>query len=420
MHGSPQPHFSGSSRSEPELADGDRRGLADRLKARGGGWLWGIVAVLAIEAVGLVGYGGWSAWARQSDGDMAARAAEYALFRQGIYPNAWLERPPSPESARYTVYPPYAFPLFAFFFEPGGVPQGRFLIESLSIASLGLMGLFAFHTLIPYGRPVAWVGALSGAAIAGNGTALAVGQFSILCVGLIVQQIIYLERGRSLAAGVCWALAMIKPQIALPFLLLFPMLRQTSGGLCGAIVLVALTGAACAWTGVAPSALFDHWARGMSLRFIEDGGGIGPGSLARGIGVDHRTVQVAAVALLAALFVPALVYLRRLGCAAVLPVAALCSVCGMLCFYHRHYDHIMLFPLVLTSLRSAAATQKSLPVAAALLTVVSLAIPTRFIAGFPGHAGVQAALWVAATALALRMATFPFASRLDAERAPDA
>jgi hypothetical protein len=58
--------------------------------------------------------------------------------------------------------------------------------------------------------------------------ALAQGQFSILCMGLIVGQLVLLENGRHLGAGICWALATIKPQIALPFALAFFSLNSRS------------------------------------------------------------------------------------------------------------------------------------------------------------------------------------------------
>lgn len=382
--------------------------------------MWVVVTLCGLQAAFLFAYGGWCAWARQGDIDMASRAAEYALFREGIYPNAWLEQPPFPGRKHYTVYPPYAFPLFAIFFEPGGIVQGRFLIEALSLTSVVVMGIFAHRLLMPYGRPLAWVGALSGAAIAGNGTAIALGQFSILCVGLVVQQIVFLQRGKSLAAGVCWALAMLKPQIALPFLVLFPFLRQTAGGLCGVAVLVTLTGAACAWTGVPPGALIEHWGRGMSLRFVETGFGIGPGSLARAMDIDHRVAQFAAVAFVAVIVVPVLARLRRIGRVATLPVAALCSVCGMLCFYHHHYDNIMLFPLVLAVLLAAARTRGFLALAMAVLMLVSVSIPKRFLVVIPWHAATQAAVWISASAFTLWMASRPSTTQWSEERMPDA
>lgn len=363
-----------------------------------------VVAGLALQAAALFAYGALCAWARQADGDMAARAAEYALFRNGVYPNAWLEQPPSSDLTYYTVYPPYAFPLFAFFFEPGGLVQGRFLIESLSLASLVVMGMYAYRTLISHGPLLAWVGALSGAAIAGNGTAFSLGQFSILCVGLIVQQMIFLERGRPLAAGACWALAMIKPQIAMPFLVLFLMRRQMAGGFFGAALLGALTAAACQWTGVSLGKMLDFWGRGMSLRFLEDGVCVGPGGIAKMFGIDYRTMQLIALGVMGAMLVPAVSLVRRARDVAMLSVAALCAVCGMLCFYHRHYDNIMLFPTLLAALHTAAATPSRTTVAVATAMLVSVLLPKRLLRDIPLHEAVLAITWVTAAVVPLATA----------------
>lgn len=361
--------------------------------------LWAVVALLALQSLGVFCFGSWSAWNRHTDCDTASRAAEYALFRGGTYPNAWLEQPPSPDAAHYTVYPPYVFPLFTLFFEPGGMLQGRFLIEALSLASVVLMGLFAYRVLIPYRRSLAWVGALSGAAIAGNGTALAVGQFSILCVGLIVQQMVFLDRGRPFAAGVCWALAMIKPQIALPFLVLFPMGRAVRGAVFGLAVLATLTAAACQWTEVSPGVLLDHWARGMSLRFLDEGAVIGPGGVARSLSIDHRTIQIVTVVVMSAALVPAVGILRGIH-GAFLPVAALCSVCGILGFYHRFYDNIMLYPAIVATLQAAARLPHRVTIAAAIAIPASVLIPKRILEWIPFHEAAQAVVWVFAAGVA--------------------
>lgn len=46
------------------------------------------------------------------------------------------------------------------------------------------------------------------------------GQFSIICVGCILLQMLLPARGRLLAAGVCWMSAMLKPQVVLAFAVL--------------------------------------------------------------------------------------------------------------------------------------------------------------------------------------------------------
>lgn len=366
-------------------------------------WLWGVVAVLAVEAVAAFASGAWSAWALQGDNDMQERAAEYLLFRNGIYPDDTLEPHPAPLEPRYTPYPPYAFPYCAFFFEPGGVAQGRILIEVLSIAAFVVMGALGWRTLAPFGASLAAIGGVVGAAIAGNGTAIGLGQFSIICAGLIAAQILLLDRGRPVAAGVCWALAMIKPQIALPFLLLFLVGRNLVGPLVGAAILAASMFFATAWTGVPMVETIAHWTGGMSLEFFEDSPTIGPGMIARLLRVDHRLLQIVALALMAAAGVPVFRAARRLGAGALLPAAGLCAVAGMFFSYHRHYDNVMLVPAVLALLERAAATRRAAVAWLAVAMVALLLVPQRLLENVPYSAAVQGIVWMLAGLLPLRL-----------------
>jgi hypothetical protein len=71
-------------------------------------------------------------------------------------------------------------------------------------------------------------------------------------MGLISLQCWLLERQRPLPAGFCWALAMLKPQIAAGFPL--PLLRRGNrcGLLLGLAVLLVLAGVALTYTHVSP------------------------------------------------------------------------------------------------------------------------------------------------------------------------
>ena len=48
--------------------------------------------------------------------DLMTRGREYAVFRQGFYPMSRLQHPPVPAQFPNSVYPPYAQPMFGFFF----------------------------------------------------------------------------------------------------------------------------------------------------------------------------------------------------------------------------------------------------------------------------------------------------------------
>lgn len=338
-------------------------------------WLVALSCLLGIGAVYGFATGIWQTWSMHTDIDLRERFVEYSWFRDGTYPDGRVERPADGRPVRCTVYPPYALPMFALFFEPGGMTQGRLIVQGLSLASLVAMGWYGRRALAPYGTATAALGTVLGAAIADNATALWVGQFSVICAGLIVGQMACLECGRPVAAGVFWALAMLKPQIALPFAALFLIRGQLTAMITAGTALVVLSGFACWWTEISPLALIDRWGRGMNFRFIEEGNVFGPGAIARLTGIDHRVILAALACGVTAVAIALVAVVRPRGTAAILPMAAACSVLGMVSCYHRHYDNVMLFPALLAMTQTAARTKRPFEVVVAASLLSSLAIP---------------------------------------------
>ena len=333
------------------------------------------------------------AWLLDGDVDMQTRFSEYALFRDGIYPDPALEPTPPPYRARMSVYPPYALPLFAPFFEPGGRIQGRVLVEVLSVVSLGLMGAWAWRRFRDRGVAVAALAAVAAAAVA-RGNAVAMGQFSIVCMGLVALQMGLLDRGRPAAAGVCWALAMIKPQIAIAFAPLFLVGGAATGLVIGLTVLLALSLGACAWTEISPFAVCEHWFLTSNLAF--NGHGAITQWMARSTGLSMRHLVGAGLALVVAAgwsirrWSSASGDFDRLWIAATLPV--LC----MLTFYHRSYDNIMLWPLLLATLERALTRKTPVDGLITALTALSLIVPERIIAQVPFIDLVRMVVWIVA------------------------
>lgn len=336
------------------------------------------------------------AWLNNGDFDMRSRVSEYTSFRQGVYPNRALEGNSAPDSVPYSVYPPYALPMFAVFFEPGGKLQGRILIEILSLASLAVIGIYGFRELNFAGPALAAVGGVAGASILGNSTALALGQFSIISAGLIAQQIIFLERKKSVAAGICWALAMLKPQMALAFAVLFLLDRQWRGLAIGLVCLAALSLFACWWTEVPPTRVIHHFAFQSPVTFSDTISVTGPAYLADRVGFNPRFAQLLA---LMALGIFAVLSWRlaptRLGQANRVQFAGICAVLGELLFYHRHYDTIMLFPALLGILALAATAPSWTSLGSAALMGLTVWIPQRLIEQIPGQELIRSLIWSA-------------------------
>ena len=362
---------------------------------------WLIALLIALSAV-VYGHGFRQSWLLDADCDMQERLAEYGWFRQGVYPTRKLE-PELPKSVRvpHTVYPPYALTMYVPYFEPFGKIQGRILIQAASLATLAAIAAYGFRCLRPAGIEAAIVGALAAVAIPGNGTALAVGQFSIICVGFVLLQMVLLDRGRPLAAGACWALAMLKPQIGLAFAVLFFVRREWRGLAVGLAMLTGLSLAACWWTEVSPWALVDYWMFRMNMQFAATTSL--SGSIALMTGLSPRIVHLGAAVLLLLLVVPlaAVVRNRPAMQADTLFMAAMAGWLGSVFLYHRAYDHLMMFPLLFVALVAAATrpTASNLGIAAAL--GLSLWTPQKLIELLPYELLLRPAIWTACAAALL-------------------
>ena len=363
---------------------------------------WTGFVFLALLAIASVSKGIGQAWVQNGDFDMRSRAREYEWFRQGVYPNRAVAGKGAPPGLPFTVYPPYALPMFACFFEPGGRLQGRILVELLSLASLFVMGVYGVRELKAAGPAMAAVGGIAGAAILGNSTALAVGQFSIVSAGLVVQQMIFLAKDRPLAAGLCWSLAMLKPQIALAFACLFLVKGQWRGLVFGILILAGLSLFACWWTDVSPARVIHHWMFRMPMAFSDNASMSGPGYFANQIGLSPRIAQFLALSLLGGCVVLAW-YLSpvRVEHSVQLHVAGVCGVLGQLLFYHRHYDNIMLFPTLISILAVAATAPSWITIGAAGLMGMSVWLPQRMIEKVPGHQLLQVLIWSGVAAVLL-------------------
>lgn len=282
------------------------------------------------------------------DGDYQERAKEYASYSKGIYPNRRLEVPGRERSSVHSVYPPYAFPMMKAFFWTEHVATRRLLIQSLSLAAfaaLAWQGRAAFAgsriTLAP------WQFLAIPLAFSGNATEFQWGQFSIPCMGLLALQVMFLQKNKPTAAGLCWAFAMIKPHIALPFAMLFPLQRQWKGLLWGGMLLVGLSAWALWHTGVSPSAFLSASPATEKLNFARHpyAGGL----WVSWTGIPPRTATAMGIGIsLLAIAAGGSAWLRnRLS---LLPAAGFCGLLAYALFYHRRYDNMLLFPLLAVTL----------------------------------------------------------------------
>lgn len=299
-------------------------------------------------------------WGSEIISDLDERYLEVITFLDGHYPNPGID----PRAARlgltHSVYPPYAFPLMVPLFAGGHLMVGQLAVIGLSVASLVVMARWAYRQLRFAGRPMAWLGAASPLSLNGVPQTLANLQFSLICTGLLLLQVELLERRRPWAAGLCWALAMIKPQIALPFALLFVFRAQWRGLIVGLGVLTGLSIFCASWTGIPLLRIAQYWLRGRMFDFAR--GNLPllhvPGILVSR--VNPTLLQWSCLLVVLALMSALSVFLkRRRWTFEMVSLTGLCSVVGALAFYHRAYDHVMLFPALIALMRLALYSQGS-------------------------------------------------------------
>lgn len=303
-------------------------------------------AVLALGSCAYLTKGFSVAW-QGGDSDLRIREREWGDFKQGIYPNRRFTPEGKTPAKTHTVYPPYALPMYAGFFGPGGFLTARMILQALSIGALVAMIWQGYRTLGMAGWQAGLLGAMLGAAISGNCTAIALGQFSIICAGFLSLQVLLMQANHGALAGICWAVAMIKPQIALPFALLFVLQRQWRGLFCGAALLVVFSAAAFWWTGWSPWDFFHQSLAKEKLLFIRNTGFSGTGWM-EWIDLPPRAAMGIALALIATAGGAVLLCDWR-SKVSLLNGAGLCAMLGYVLFYHRQYDNQMLFLLMLAA-----------------------------------------------------------------------
>lgn len=326
---------------------------------------WAGLTLLALLAAALIIKGLVILGLAESGKDLHQRFNEWRLFRAQIYPSAFLADADAKELPyfRTTVYLPWALPLFGPLFAGGGIVQGKLMISAMSLAALALIAFTGWSCLKPLGRRAGWLGLLGPLAIAGNSNCLAHGQFSILVMGLITLQWTLIAHRRPVTAGICWALAMLKPQIA--FLFVVPLLRRHNrvGMVAGTGLLLVLTAVAIFHTGSAVDQLMTSWFHVLPI-FVNKGNYNVLGTLLF-LKADQNLLIIGGMAFTAILITISIAWSSQQFKWKSIPfrawqnmndhpleLAGLCGLLSLLGLYHYNYDNILVFPALLATWKS--------------------------------------------------------------------
>lgn len=343
--------------------------------------------------------------------DLQQRYDEWRVFQSGFYPDANLadEEAKSLPYFRTSVYLPFALPMFGVLFSLGGFWQGKLVILIGSLISLACIATIGWYSLRPWGIRAGWLGALAPLAIMSNTAAISIGQFSIICMGLLSLQWILLRRERQGLAALCWALAMIKPQIALLYSLPMLRLHRLPTLILSILFLLALSAAAFVHTDTSPGILMASWF-GTLEHFAADHN---KNIIARMLPLlSTISLSVLLIPLTAAALICVLVGNRLARRTEISPgidlldLAGLCGIIGYLSFYHVHYDKIMLYPALLACLRLNFLNSRSWTVLLSVLMASTVWLPERVLGTAPNSTALEALIWsLVGVVLLLRVIT---------------
>lgn len=289
-----------------------------------------LLIALAILACGSLVYGVKTA--RVDSADLHRRAEEVQRFLH--------RQDPYEDEGHDNTYPPPALPVFAATVPLGPAPVRIWVWIVLNLLALAAIGAVVVRTWGASWPP--WVRAafvLTAIASKPVRAGIALGQFHLIPTALILGAESLGAAGRPVASGLLTGLALTKPTIAAPYMLLLAARRQWQAFTVALALQTFLFGFASTWLGIGPATLTREWLRNARSQLAMGTIDV-PSVLVRLMGSSAPDASAASlVALLAT--AAALVSLRRRSS---LGLVALACFAAAVMTYHRHYDMVLLLP----------------------------------------------------------------------------
>lgn len=321
--------------------------------------------------------------------DLKSRHWEVRQFANGFYPRMALV----PEDRRHyginTVYPPNALPWMWVLSPFRAVGFNQILVAAASVAGLGVVLAFAWFA----GRRVsvegAWLLMAAAFSVKANTFALHAGQYALILNGLMVGSMVLLLRQRVLGAGALWAVALMKPTSALLMGFAFLSWRRAAGLVVAAVVVVASGVVAAGWAGYSIFEVLAATYGQSPLAFTAEGQSLVSVLAAAGVPARMATVAGLAVAAVAMLALRGPLMARNDA----LLWLAVTGYFSRVCFYHLHYDDVLLVFLLMALLRQWLVDRRAASLVIALGVGATLWLPVASLSpDLPGFA-VCAMLW---------------------------
>jgi Glycosyltransferase family 87 len=288
---------------------------------------------------------------------------------------------------RGVVYPPWSYLAGLLMFWPPW-PQVRVWFALINLVSLIWIVSFVAAYASDQSKLDRILLVLSVTAIGATCTTIGVGNYPVIVVALLVGAYQAEQADRPILSGLLMGLALLKPQLAGPFLLVALVRGRFRTLIAAVIYVIAATIAVWVISGIDPVRML-----GQSLRMTEVYASTTAGllTLVLDLGVAYRLAATVTAIVCLAIFTPMLWYYRDRSLMLLFAIAAVTS---RLWTYNLNTSNLMLIFLLLALWRLAIETRDMRAIALFLAVGVSLWVP----AGFSEHHAVQLAehlIWLA-------------------------
>jgi hypothetical protein len=334
-----------------------------------------IAIFLILLSLAYFGKGFYNLIFDQGDGarDLLERWQEQQYICRGFYPYNITENSPyiDPQIGviRSGGYPPWAF--FTGFFLVPCISWGatRVYFALLNLIAIAILAVFSYQVGYPYGKIKALFSMAAVLGIASHTTTLNNGQYGIIINAFLIATFWALEKRQDTWTGLLLALAMVKPSIS-AFYFFILIVRQRFRAASVFFLYIGLATLSI-WlvTKVDPVAMLFRIIE--QSQYFADRGTSGINFLTTfGINAKIATILLGLVGTATAIAIFFFWHNTSL-----LSLFAIASVIGRVGIYHRFYDNVMLFFLLLAFLKLTFRNVNKINIFMTFLVAMTLWLP---------------------------------------------
>jgi hypothetical protein len=355
--------------------------------------LWLSICLLALSLVYLSkGFYNLVIDPKEAD-DLFLRWQEQQYIYRGLYPydvkagSSYVD--PDIGAVTSGGYPPWSFFTGFLFFPNISWELTRWYHVFLNIIALTVVAYFSYRIGAKYSRERGIFSMASVLAISSHATTLNVGQYGIIINALSIAGMFCLEYRRNVFAGLLLAMAMAKPNISIFYF--FPLLikRRIQGIIAFCLYMIFALVNIWIITKINPVYMLDRiWQQYQ--HFAKQG--TSSLNILLEFGVSNN-LAIILIAILGFTVISAAIYWCRDR--SLLTLFAAGAVIARLIFYHRIYDNLMLFFLLLAVLEKMFDRPNKKAITVFTLVGLSLWIPAKIV-DLPYISSLQFSIWIVA------------------------